>query len=122
VNTQVVATSLPHVWWQIPVLLLSSAENGILEEIVVVGYLMTRLRQLGWAAPAMVLTSALLRGSYHLYQGFGGFAGNAVMGIIFATFYLRYRRVGPLVLAHTLLDAVAFVGYATLSGHVSFLR
>ena len=59
INTQVVATSLPHVWWQIPVLLLSAAQNGLLEEVIVVGYLVTRLRQLGWAAPAIVLTSQM---------------------------------------------------------------
>jgi membrane protease YdiL (CAAX protease family) len=121
-NTTVVPTSLPHVWWGVPVLLLSALQNGILEEVVVVGYLMTRLRELGWSLPAVVATSALLRGSYHLYQGFGGFVGNAVMGVIFALFFARYRRVGPLIFAHFLLDAVAFVGYATVGRHLSFLH
>ena len=121
-NVQVVPAALPHVWWAVPVLVLAAAQNGILEEIVVVGYLLTRLRQLGWVAPAMVLCSALLRGSYHLYQGFGGFLGNAAMGIVFATFFVRVRRVAPLVIAHTLLDTVAFVGYALFAKDLSFLR
>ena len=56
----------------------------------------------------------LIRGSYHLYQGFGGFVGNLVMGIIFGWFYTRTKRVMPLVVAHTILDVVAFVGYALL--------
>ena len=34
------------------------------------------------------------------------------MGVVFGLFYLRYRRVMPLVVAHTLLDVVAFVGYS----------
>jgi membrane protease YdiL (CAAX protease family) len=122
INATVVPAALPHVWWAVPVLLLSAAQNAVLEEVVVVGYLLTRLSQLGWRIPAMVVASALLRGSYHLYQGFGGFLGNAVMGVIFSLFYLRWKRVGPLVLAHTILDAVAFVGYALLYDQLTFLH
>jgi uncharacterized protein len=120
-NTRIAAANLPDVWWEVPVLVLSAISNGILEEIVVVGYLVTRLRDLGWRVPAVVLASALLRGSYHLYQGWGGFIGNVVMGAVFALVFLRTRRVAPLVIAHTLLDVVAFVGYAWLADKVSFL-
>jgi membrane protease YdiL (CAAX protease family) len=111
-NTTVVASGLPNVWWRIPVLLLSAAQNATLEEVVVVGYLVTRLRQIGWQLPAVIAASALLRGSYHLYQGFGGFVGNALMGVIFALFFIRYRRVLPLIVAHTLIDSVVFVAAA----------
>ena len=75
-----------------------------LEEVIVVGYLVTRLRQTGWGIAATVAFSSLLRGSYHLYQGFGGFLGNAIMGVVFALFFLRFRRLWPLIIAHTLLD------------------
>ncbi len=119
---QVVPAGLGHVWWATPVLVLSAIQNAVLEEVVVVGYLVTRLRQLDWALPAVVATSALLRGSYHLYQGYGGLAGNAVMGVIFALFFLRFRRVGPLVVAHAFIDTVAFVGYALLGSRLSFLH
>ncbi|GAA3752897.1 type II CAAX endopeptidase family protein [Plantactinospora mayteni] len=114
VNASVVPASLPDLWWAVPVLILSAAQNAILEEVVVVGYLMTRLREMGWRIGAVIAASALLRGSYHLYQGFGAFVGNVVMGVVFALFFLRTRRVLPLVVAHTLLDVVAFVGYALL--------
>ena len=33
--------------------------------------------------------SAVLRGSYHLYQGFGGFVGNIVMGLVFGRVWQR---------------------------------
>lgn len=112
INTTVVPANLPDVWWAVPVLVLAAAQNAVLEEVVVVGYLMTRLRQLGWSAVAIVAASAMLRGSYHLYQGIGAFIGNALMGVVFALFFLRTRRVMPLIVAHTLLDVVAFVGYA----------
>jgi membrane protease YdiL (CAAX protease family) len=109
------------VWWRIPVLVLDGLQNGILEEILVVGYLLRRLDQLGWSPARAIALSALLRGSYHLYQGFGGFLGNAVMGVIFGVLYRRWGRVTPLIIAHALIDIVAFTGYAVLHGHVSWL-
>ncbi|MEY9967200.1 membrane protease YdiL (CAAX protease family) [Streptacidiphilus sp. MAP12-16] len=120
-NLTVVPSGLPDVWWRIPVLILSAAQNAVVEEVIVVGYLLRRLNQLGWSWPAAVAASSLLRGSYHLYQGVGGFVGNVVMGVIFCLLYRRWRRVAPLAIAHTLIDTVAFVGYVLLAGHVSWL-
>ncbi|MFU8854767.1 CPBP family intramembrane glutamic endopeptidase [Micromonospora sp. SL1-18] len=113
-NATLVPAALPHLWWAVPVLILAAVQNAVLEEVIVVGYLVTRLRQLGWRLGAVLAASAVLRGSYHLYQGFGAFVGNAVMGVVFSLFFLRTRRVAPLIVAHTLLDVVAFVGYALL--------
>ena len=48
-----------------------------------VGFLLTRLRELRWPALNAVLLSAFIRGCYHTYQGVGGFLGNFVMGLIF---------------------------------------
>jgi membrane protease YdiL (CAAX protease family) len=96
-------------------------QNAVLEEVLVAGYLLLRLRQLGWGDGRALALSALLRGSYHLYQGFGGFLGNLALGLLFGRLYQRWGRVGPLVVAHTLIDTVAFVGYAVLAGHVSWL-
>jgi membrane protease YdiL (CAAX protease family) len=121
VDLTVVAEALPSVWWKLPVLVLSALQNALLEEFVVVGYLLTRLRQVGLSTPAAVTVSAVVRGSYHLYQGLGGFFGNAAMGLLFGWLFTRWGRVTPLVVAHTVLDVVAFVGYALLAGHVSWL-
>ncbi len=93
VDLTVVAEDLPSIWWRYPVLLLSALQNALLEEFVVLGYLMMRLRQLGVRpAAAAIGTSALVRGSYHLYQGLGGFVGNAVMGVLFGWLY---TALGP---------------------------
>ena len=102
-------------WWTIPVLVLAALENAALEEIVAVGYLMTRLRELRWGPWVVLLASAGLRGAYHLYQGFGQAAGNVAMGLVFGYWFQRTGRVLPLVIAHTLLDVVTFVGYALLA-------
>jgi membrane protease YdiL (CAAX protease family) len=121
INTEVQASGLTDTWWTIPVLILSAAQNALLEEAVVIGYLFIRLRQLAWSPVAIVALSAVIRGSYHLYQGIGGFIGNLIMGVIFGLIYLRWKRVGPLVVAHTLLDIAAFVGYALIAPRVDWL-
>lgn len=122
VNTSIAAANLGEHWWTIPTLILAALQNGILEEVVMVGYLFTRWRQAGLAPWLIIGLSALIRGGYHLYQGFGGFVGNLAMGVIFGLVYLRLRRVQPLVVAHTVLDIVAFVGYALLASHLLWLR
>ncbi len=120
-SVRVVPTTLPATWWRIPVLVMAAAQNGALEEVVVCGYLLHRLQQLSWSDNRALALSALLRGTYHLYQGFGGFLGNAAMGLLFGRLYQRQRRLPRLVLAHTLIDAGAFVGYVTLRSRVSWL-
>ncbi|MEU4180337.1 CPBP family intramembrane glutamic endopeptidase [Streptomyces sp. NPDC026589] len=120
-NLTVVPESLPEVWWKFPVLILSAIQNSVVEEVIVVGYLLRRLGQLGWTPMAALVASSVLRGSYHLYQGIGGFIGNVVMGVVFVLLYRRWGRVGPLVVAHALLDIGAFVGYALLAGRVDWL-
>jgi uncharacterized protein len=79
-------------WWTIPILLLSALQNAIVEEVIAVGYLMTRLRDLRWGPWVAIATSAVLRGTYHLYQGFGQALGNVVMGAIFAWWFHRTGR------------------------------
>ncbi|MCL2736056.1 MAG: CPBP family intramembrane metalloprotease [Propionibacteriaceae bacterium] len=121
INTTVAPANLTSVWWTIPVLLGSAAMSGISEEVVMLGYLLARLRALGLNPAWAIVISSVIRGSYHLYQGFGGFLGNLVMGVVFALLYLRWKRVMPLVIAHTLIDAFAFVGYSLLAPHIPWL-
>ncbi|OYO22842.1 CPBP family intramembrane metalloprotease domain-containing protein [Enemella dayhoffiae] len=142
INTNVAPANLAENWWTVPVYLLAAAMNGVLEEVLMLGYVFLRLRQLpfnslvarslrerdGWLRGRglggwwwVLIASAVVRGGYHLYQGFGGFLGNLVMGVVFGLLFLRWKRCMPLVVAHTLLDVVAFVGYAAVAGKVSWL-
>jgi membrane protease YdiL (CAAX protease family) len=109
------------VWWQIPILLLSALRFGVLEETVVVGYLLRRLDQLGWGSWPATIATAVLRGSYHLYQGYGAFVGNFIMGVLFARWRLTGRRTMPLVIAHTIIDSVVFVGWIALAPRLNWL-
>jgi uncharacterized protein len=120
-NAQIVVTDFPDVWYRIPVLLLDAFQDGIAEEIIVGAFVLTRLRQLGWTNSRALAASAVLRGSYHLYQGYGGFIGNAIMGIIFGWWFQRTRRVVPLIVAHSVIDAVSFIGYVYLHNKVSWI-
>lgn len=111
INANVVPAALDTHWWTVPVLVLMALKAALGEELIVVAYFFDRMRRLGVGPIATIVSSALLRGSYHLYQGFGGFIGNVVMGLLFGWAYQRWGRALPLVIAHWALDIVSFVGY-----------
>lgn len=98
-------------WWTVPILLLSAARAAIMEEFVVLGYLFFRLKQLGWGIWPIIIATSVLRASYHLYQGPGAFIGNLAMGLLFGWLFARTGRLLPFLVAHFLIDAIAFVGY-----------
>ena len=108
-------------WWTTPLLLLQAAQNAVLEEVIVGAYLLHRLRQIGWQEVRVIATAAVLRGTYHLYQGYGPFLANAVMGVAFALWLRSGRRTWPLVVAHFLIDAVVFVGWFWFRDHLGWL-
>ena len=110
-NVTVNPNAMPPYWWAIPILLLRAVLAGVTEEVIVIGYLFSRLTTLGYGRWTIILGTAVLRGTYHLYQGFGAFVGNFAMGVLFGWLYTRYGRLLPLVIAHVLIDAAVFVGY-----------
>jgi membrane protease YdiL (CAAX protease family) len=115
-TSQVVPSSLGDYFWTIPVLLLAALRAGLLEEIIAVGFVMKKLKLISptWSLVAIIVISALFRASYHLYQGYSAFLGNFVMGLVFAYYFHKTGRVAPLIIAHTLMNSVVFVGYPLL--------
>ena len=111
---QVVPSDLPGYWWAVPMLMLAALRASLLEEFIMVGYLFNRFNAMGWSSRRQIWVSAVIRGSYHLYQGFGGFVGNLVMGLAFGWLFKKFGRLQVLVFAHFLLDLVSFVGFALL--------
>ena len=114
ITVTIVPTALDTYWWTTPILILAALRAALVEELIVVGYLFTRLREFGWRTWQIIGVTALLRGSYHLYQGFGPFIGNVVMGVVFGMAYQRWGRTMPLVVAHWILDIVSFTGYGLM--------
>lgn len=139
VTAQLVGSGMGDHWWTPIVLTLSAIRHGLLEEIIMVAWLIDRMSYLQqirhhdaahthWSTTptgafkpvgargvvVIIAFSALVRASYHLYQGVGPGVGNLLMGIIFVLFYLKYQRVMPLVIAHALLDISGFLGYPLL--------
>ena len=53
INTQVQASGLTDQWWTVPVLILAAVQNAVLEEVIMVGYLFTRLGHWDWRVPAI---------------------------------------------------------------------
>jgi membrane protease YdiL (CAAX protease family) len=109
-------------WIAVPLALLMSAASAVSEETIVTGYLLTRLDDLGWSPARALAASALLRGTYHLYQGAGGFIYNIVGGLVAGLIFRRTKRVMPLVVAHFLIDVAAFVVAYAWTGRPDWLR
>jgi hypothetical protein len=95
-------------------------KNGLLEEVLLMGYLRIRLAAAGWSPWTIIVSLAVLRGSYHLYQGVGPFVGNVAMGLLFGWCALRWERgrpgsaVMPFVWAHIIIDVVGFTAPGVL--------
>jgi len=87
----------------------ASLTAGIVEETVVLAFVVTTLRQARRPLPEIVLVAVLLRCSYHDYYGLG-VLGIAVWAAIFVWLFLRTGSVLPLIVVHVLWDASIFLG------------
>nr|WP_098945541.1 CPBP family intramembrane glutamic endopeptidase [Glutamicibacter halophytocola] len=114
ITTAISAANLGDYWWSVPVLLLSAVRHAVLEEVLMLGFLFSYAKKLNLGLWTTIIASAVIRGSYHLYQGAGPMIGNMLMGVVFGWVYHKYGRVMPLVIAHFMLDAIGFVGYALI--------
>ena len=86
--------------------LLVSLLNPLFEEILACSYVIEALRsRLGVVAAINVSTA--LRVSYHVYQGPFAFLWVAMLGLLFAYAYVKWRRLWPVVVAHSIHDFVA---------------
>ena len=121
INRNIIVGGGANRWWDVVLLVAQAAKTAIGEEVIVGGYLLHRFRQLGWGDGRSLAVASVVRGSYHLYQGWGGAGANLVLGLFFGRIFQKRGRVLPLLLAHFIIDAIAFVGYVELKNHVSWL-
>jgi membrane protease YdiL (CAAX protease family) len=92
----------------LPVGWLTALRAGVVEEVVVCGYLLHRLRQLGWDDNRALMTSVAVRASYHVYGGGVLVVFTILFGLIVGRLYQHNRRLTPLVLMHFFYDAALF--------------
>ena len=85
--------------------LVISAVTAITEEVIVNGYLLTRLDQFGWTAPKALILSLALRTSYHVYYGVGVLL-TIPFGFFLTRSFQKHRRLNRAVLAHFLFDGI----------------
>jgi membrane protease YdiL (CAAX protease family) len=86
----------------------ASLAAGVVEETVVLAFVVTTLRQAGRPLPEVVAVAVALRCSYHDYYGLG-VIGIAVWAAVFAWLFLRTGSVLPLIIVHAAWDANIFL-------------
>jgi uncharacterized protein len=84
-----------------------SAVTAVTEEVLVNGYLNTRLYQLGWSPRASLLLSMTLRTSYHVYYGIG-FIFTIPLGYFVTRSFQKHHKLNRPIMAHFLYDAILF--------------
>ena len=84
--------------------------NPVFEEVLYEGYVANALRRSGW--PIALGVSAAARTVIHLYQGAIALTSILPTGLLFTGYYLRTRRLWPLVVGHALLDLIGLAFYA----------
>jgi Type II CAAX prenyl endopeptidase Rce1-like len=101
------------------VALVGALVAGVLEEVVVLGYLVRRLEQRGWSVQWIVVVAVAIRVSYHLYYGPG------VVPIVFwatasVLLYLRIRRLLPFIICHVAWDVRVGISAHSASASLTF--
>jgi membrane protease YdiL (CAAX protease family) len=84
-----------------------SMTTAIAEEVLVNGYLLVRLEQLGWSPGKALVLSLVLRTSYHVYYGVG-FILTVPFGYFVTRSFQKNRRLNRPIAAHFMFDAVLF--------------
>jgi membrane protease YdiL (CAAX protease family) len=86
----------------------STITAGVTEEIILRGYILTRLSLLFKNQYTAVIISALIfSGLHYSYNSARQFVFTFLVGIIMALHYKKYHNLKPLILAHFLFDWAA---------------
>ncbi|HEY4726531.1 MAG TPA: type II CAAX endopeptidase family protein, partial [Actinomycetota bacterium] len=96
-------------WFRTLQAVLIAVTAGVTEEIVVRGYAQTRLEQLRAPAAVILLVPTALWAVLHVYQGLGAGLTIFGLGLMYAWYFQRTRRLWPLILAHILFDMTQLV-------------
>lgn len=88
-----------------------SLRAGVFEEIPMAAMVCLMLR-LRWGTGNILLVMMVLRVWFHLFQGPAAVLPVCVFAAGFAYLFIVYKRVGPLIAAHTIYDMSLWTVYA----------
>lgn len=116
------ADRVPHRWsfaeaqeWRdFAAIVICSCTNGFTEELVMRGYLITRIERLMKSTGFALFASTFLFSMYHAYQGAVSVVSALIFGMLAGIVFVRTRRLWPVVLAHIVADIYPFVMNAIL--------
>jgi uncharacterized protein len=91
--------------------ILVSLVNGLFEEVFVVGYVMSALRDRTTLGSAVSISLGI-RMLYHFYQGTFGVVAILPFGVLLAYWYGRTGRLWPAIVAHAAYDFYALSAFA----------
>ena len=80
---------------------------GLCEEFLYRGFAMAAFERASLPAWLIVLSSAILFGLAHLYQGRGGFVSTMILGLVFGSARLTWQSLVPVIAWHWAVDIVA---------------
>jgi len=86
--------------------------NPFHEELLVRAFLITEVEGLYHSTLLAVIVSVALQTSYHIYQGLPAALSHIPAFLIFSLYYVRTRRIFPIILAHLFMDISALALYA----------
>ncbi len=90
--------------------------NPFHEELLVRAFLITEMGQLYRSTILAVIVSVVLQSSYHLYQGLFAAILHGSTFLVFSIYYVRTRRILPVIMAHLYMDVSALMVYSSHLG------
>jgi membrane protease YdiL (CAAX protease family) len=85
--------------------------NPFYEELLVRAYLISETEEIYRSTALAVFLSVALQISYHLYQGLPAALSHIPTFLLFSLYFVRMRRILPVILAHMYMDVLALAVY-----------
>jgi membrane protease YdiL (CAAX protease family) len=85
--------------------------NPLYEELIARAYIISEVKYLTDSGILAVLVSVVVQSLYHLYQGVPATIALSAMFLVLSVYYIRYKRIVPVILAHLYFDLFALLVY-----------
>ena len=86
--------------------------NPLYEELIARAYTISEIKFLTGSSVAAVVVSVVLQTLYHLYQGIAPSLALAAVFLCLSVYFVKFRKIVPVILAHLYFDVFALVWYA----------